>query len=221
MGFLSRKRDDAQDSKRSVLFGGRNMNKDGLAKRTLAATVPNRSYSQRAGGYGAQGQSHSAQPSYENDSCSGTPTPGQQVGRYSEFKRTTSQETMTVNADCNELFGSAAQRQQVSEPQQSVVYGHSGAYGDINQNGGYRQPFGVYELGHDVAEIEDEIRLVKEEDDKTLGNAMTYGFTAVEAGRNILANLDRQDSHLRGYVIPDLVSNFGSVANIRTVLKNN
>jgi hypothetical protein len=91
MGFLSRNRDDAQDSKRSVLFGGRNMNKDGSAKKTLAATVPKGSYSQRAGGYGAQGESHSAQPSYENDRCGSTPTPGQQVGRCGDFGRTTSQ----------------------------------------------------------------------------------------------------------------------------------
>jgi hypothetical protein len=190
MGFLSRNR-DAQDSKRSVLFGGRNMNKDGSAKKTLAATVPKGSYSQRAGGYGAQGESHSAQPSYENDRSSGTPTPGQQVGRYGDFGRTTSQETMAVNADCNELFGNAAQRQQVLEPQQSVVYG---AYRDNSQNGGYRQAFGV----DDAAGTKNEIWRIKQEDDKTLDNITTHGLNAIQAGCNILANVHEQDHHLRG-----------------------
>jgi hypothetical protein len=201
MGFLSRNR-DAQDSKRSVLFGGRNMNKDGSAKKTLAATVPKGSYSQRAGGYGAQGESHSAQPSYENDRCGSTPTPGQQVGRYGDFGRTTSQETMTVNADCNELFGNAAQRQQVLEPQQSVVYG---ACRDNSQNGGYRQAFSV----DDAAETKNEIWRIKQEGDKTLDNITMHGLSAIQAGCNILANVHEQDNHLRGYVIPDLVVNLG------------
>jgi hypothetical protein len=218
MGCLSRKKNE--DSKRSFLFGGRKKNKDSSDEATPAARIPNELYSQRCGGHSAQGESHSAQSDHGNDRCGGMSTPAQRVGGYGDFGRTTSQETGTVNADCDELFGNAAQRQQVLEPQHSDVYGQSSPYGHDSENGGDRQAFDVYELEHDVARTKDEIRHITRKDNKTLDNATMHGFNAILAGSNTLANLHQQGNHLRGYVIPNRVVNFGYVADIGTVLKD-
>jgi hypothetical protein len=205
MGCLSRKKDE--DSKRSFLFGVRKKNKDRSAEATPTATVPNGSYGQRSRGHGAQGESHSAQLDHDNDGSGGMSTPVPGVGGYGDFGRTTSQEMGTVNASCDELFGDAAQRQQVLEPQQSDVYGQNGPYGDDSENGGYRQAFNVYELEHDVARTKNEIRRITRKDNITLDNATTHGLNAIQAGSNTLANLHQQGNHLRGYVNPNLVVN--------------
>jgi len=167
MGFLSKKKDDGEDSGRSALFGNRKKKESQAAQNPYAAppandpyaqpppsysgsndsyrqektpsvTGPGQSYGQRPGGYGAQGGSYGAQSGYGSDRYGGAPAPAQRAGGYGGLGRTTSQDTMSTDAGRNELFGNAPQRQQAPPAQQSGAYGGpSGAYGDNSQGGGY------------------------------------------------------------------------------------
>jgi hypothetical protein len=170
MGFLSKKKDDGEDSNRGALFGNRKKKDSPAAQnpyaappandpytqpppaysggrndsyrqeKSAAATGPGQPYGQRPGGYSAQGGSYGSQSGYGG----GAPAPAQRAGGYGGLGRTTSQDTMSTDAGRNELFGNAPQRQQAPPPQQSGAYGQSGGYGDSNQGGGYGQAPGGY-----------------------------------------------------------------------------
>ncbi|KAH8732665.1 hypothetical protein GQ44DRAFT_720937 [Phaeosphaeriaceae sp. PMI808] len=159
MGFLSKKKDEGEDTNRSALFGNRK--KDTLAaenpyaappandpyaqpppaysggnnsnrqEKSAAVTGPGQSYGQQPRGYGAQGGSYGAQSGYGNDRYGGgASAPPQRAGGYGGLGRTTSQDTVSTDAGRNELFGGAAQRQQAQQQRPP----QSGAYG---QSGGY------------------------------------------------------------------------------------
>lgn len=165
MGFLSKKKDEGEDSSRSALFGGRKK-KDAPAaqnpyaappandpyaqpppsysgsndafrqEKTPSATGPGGSQGQRPGGYGAQGGSYGAQSGYGNDRYGGgAAAPPQRAGGYGGLGRTTSQDTMTTDAGRNELFGNAAQRKPPA--QQPPQSGAYGQSGAPGQSGAY------------------------------------------------------------------------------------
>lgn len=163
MGFLSKKKDEGEDSNRSALFGNRKKEKSSPAaqnpyaappandpyaqappsysggndsyrqEKTPAVTGPGQSYGQRPGGYGAQGGSYGGQSGYGNDRYGGG-AQSQRPGGYGGLGRTESNDTMSTDAGRNELFGNAAQRQQTQ--QRPGGYGQSGAYGNDGQGGG-------------------------------------------------------------------------------------
>ena len=173
MGFLSKKKDDTEDSNRSALFGSRKKDKESAAghnpyaapsakdpyaqpppaysgghdsyrqEKSPAVTGPGQGYGQHGRGYGNQGGGSGGQSGYGNDRYSG----GQQArgpGGYGGLGRADSNDTMSTDAGRNELFGNAAQRQQAPQQQQSGRYGQSGAYGDNNQSGAYGASSGGY-----------------------------------------------------------------------------
>lgn len=164
-------------------------------------------------GYGAQGGSYGAQSGYGNDRYGGSPAPQQSArgpGGYGGLGRTNSDDT---DANRNDLFGNAAQRQQ-QQPQQSGGYGQSGAYGA--QSGGYGQStpggygassggYGAYgdrELTAEEQEEEDinatkqEIKFMKQQDVSSTRNALRLAQQAEETGRDTLARLGAQGERI-------------------------
>jgi len=172
MGFLSKKKDESEESNRSALFGNRKK-KDGPAapnpyaappandpyaqpppsysgnneayrqEKSPAVTGPGQAYGQRSQGYGAQGGSYGGQTGYGSDRFGGGAAP-QRAGGYGGLGRTTSQDTMSTDAGRNELFGNAAQRQQAQSQQPSGAYGANGQSGAYGSAGGYGQSSGTY-----------------------------------------------------------------------------
>lgn len=170
MGFLSKKKDDVEDSNRSALFGSRKKEKGSPAgqnpyaappandpyaqpppsysgsndsyrqEKTPAVTGPGQNYGQRSGGYGDQGANYGGQSGYGSDRYGGGP-PSRGPGGYGGLGRTDSNDTNATDAGRNELFGNAAQRRQ---QQPTGGSGQSGAYGDRSQSGAYGASSGGY-----------------------------------------------------------------------------
>ncbi|KAJ4332371.1 Protein transport protein S9 plasma membrane t-SNARE [Didymella glomerata] len=185
--------------------------------KTPAVTGPGQQYGGGrggGGGYGAQGGSYGAQSGYGNDRYGASPAPQQSArgpGGYGGLGRTDSNDT---DANRNDLFGNAAQRQQQQQPQQSGGYGQPGAYGD--QSGGYGQStpggygassggYGAYgdrELTAEEQEEEDisatkqEIKFMKQQDVSSTRNALRLAQQAEETGRDTLARLGAQGERI-------------------------
>ena len=170
MGFLSKKKDDAEDSNRSALFGNRKKEKISPAaqnpyaappandpyaqpppsysggsdsyrqEKSPAVTGPGQNYGQRSGGYGDQGGNYGGQSGYGSDRYGGGAA-SRGPGGYGGLGRADSNDSKATDAGRNELFGNAAQRQQ--QPP-SGGYGQTGGYGDRSQEGGYGATSGGY-----------------------------------------------------------------------------
>ncbi|KAL1594688.1 Protein transport protein S9 plasma membrane t-SNARE [Nothophoma quercina] len=185
--------------------------------KTPAVTGPGQQYGGGrggGGGYGAQGGSYGAQSGYGNDRYgSGSPAPQQSArgpGGYGGLGRTSSNDT---DANRNDLFGNAAQRQQQQEPsgygQQPGGYGSTpggygqstpGSYGGAS-SGGYGA-YGDRELTAEEQEEEDigatkqEIKFMKQQDVSSTRNALRLAQQAEETGRDTLARLGAQGERI-------------------------
>jgi hypothetical protein len=237
MGLLSRKKDGDDDGNRKALFGSRKSEKAAPAQSNPYAAAPgkdpyaqpppqysgsNDGYRQEktpavtgqgqqygGGGYGAQGGSYGAQSGYGNDRYGGSPAPQQSArgpGGYGGLGRTDSTDT---DANRNDLFGNAAQRQQQQPPQPQGGYGASpsGGYGQPAP-GGYGASSGGYgaygdrELTAEEQEEEDiqankqEIKFMKQQDVSSTRNALRLAQQAEETGRDTLARLGAQGERI-------------------------
>ncbi|OSS49622.1 hypothetical protein B5807_05885 [Epicoccum nigrum] len=237
MGLLSRKKDGDDDGNRKALFGSRKSEKAAPAQSNPYAAAPgkdpyaqpppqypgpNDGYRQEktpavtgqgqqygGGGYGAQGGSYGAQSGYGNDRYGGSPAPQQSArgpGGYGGLGRTDSTDT---DANRNDLFGNAAQRQQQQPPQPQGGYGASpsGGYGQ-SAPGGYGASSGGYgaygdrELTAEEQEEEDitankqEIKFMKQQDVSSTRNALRLAQQAEETGRDTLARLGAQGERI-------------------------
>ncbi|KAH6638413.1 plasma membrane snare protein-like protein [Boeremia exigua] len=182
-------------------------------EKTAAVTGPGQQYGGGprgggGGGYGAQGGSYGAQGGYGNDRYGGSPAPQQSArgpGGYGGLGRTSSTDT---DANRNDLFGNAAQRQQQQPQQQPGGYGsQSGGYGQATP-GGYGASSGGYgaygdrELTAEEQEEEDisatkqEIKFMKQQDVSSTRNALRLAQQAEETGRDTLARLGAQGERI-------------------------
>jgi len=153
------------------------------------------------GGYGAQGGSYGAQSGYGSDRYGSAPAPQQSArgpGGYGGLGRTDSNDT---DANRNDLFGNAAQRQQQPEPQQPGGYGQSTPGGYGASSGGYGA-YGDRELTAEEQEEEDisatkqEIKFMKQQDVSSTRNALRLAQQAEETGRDTLARLGAQGERI-------------------------
>lgn len=226
MGFLSKKKDEGDESSRSKLFGSRKEkspaaqnpyaappandpyaappaysggNSAPRPEKTPAVTGAGQPYGQR-GGYGNQGASYGGQSGYGNDRYGGDAPTGASSrgpGGYGGLGRAASNDTMTTDAGRNELFGDAPQRVQQQQPQPP----QAGGYGQSGVGAGYGA-YGDRELTAEEQEEEDigatknEIKFMKQQDVSSTRNALRLAQQAEETGRDTLARLGAQGERI-------------------------
>ena len=166
-----------------------------------------------AGGYSSAGYGGGSRRNpYETDGSNSNPyanisqtsgTSRYGPGGYGGLGRTNSNETATIDANRDELFGSARERAQQkqetgrSEPPSS----EENPYNDADQQRSYgaygdRQLTAEEEEEEDITATKQEVRFIKQQDVSSTPNALQMAAQAEETGRNTLARLGAQGERI-------------------------